>query len=74
MLDQPELAQTPQGKGTIQWGGAYGHNWFFDPVRDLAMVTLTNTAFESMSGAFPRELRDAACEGLSAAQRIEADE
>ena len=69
VLDQPGLAQTPQGEGTIQWGGAYGHNWFFDPVHDLAMVALTNTAFEGMSGAFPRELRDAIYEKLFAAQR-----
>lgn len=64
VLDDPELATTPQGKGTIQWGGVYGHSWFFDPVHDIAVVALTNTAFEGMSGAFPREVRDAVYAGL----------
>ena len=59
VLDDPALAQTPQGKGTIQWGGAYGHSWFFDPVHDIAVVAFTNTAIEGMAGAFPREVRDA---------------
>ncbi len=59
ILTNPELARTPQGKGTIQWGGAYGHSWFYDPVYDIAVVALTNTAIEGMSGAFPQEVRDA---------------
>ncbi|MGP5550827.1 serine hydrolase domain-containing protein [Psychrobacter namhaensis] len=64
VLDQPEIAKTPQGRGTIQWGGAYGHNWFFDPVNDIAVVAMTNTAFEGMSGAFPGEIRDAVYQSL----------
>lgn len=59
VLVDPQLAGTPQGKGTIQWGGAYGHNWFVDPARRLSVVALTNTAVEGMSGAYPREVRDA---------------
>jgi hypothetical protein len=30
-----------------------------DPASRLTVVALTNTAFEGMSGAFPREIRDA---------------
>jgi CubicO group peptidase (beta-lactamase class C family) len=59
VLADPELAGTPQAMGTIQWGGAYGHNWFVDPANRLTVVALTNTAFEGMSGDFPREIRDA---------------
>lgn len=59
VLDDSELAKTPQANGTIQWGGAYGHSWFFDPVNDIAMIALTNTAFEGMSGAFPFDIRNA---------------
>ena len=59
VLDDPAEAQTPQTQGTIQWGGAYGHSWFVDPVRRLTVVALTNTTFEGMSGAFPKEIRDA---------------
>lgn len=59
VLDDPELAHTPQSRGTIQWGGAYGHSWFVDPARKLTVVALTNTAFEGMSGAFPTDVRNA---------------
>lgn len=60
VLDDPALAATPQSKGALQWGGAYGHSWFVDPQARLTVVALTNTAFEGMSGAFTREIRDAA--------------
>ncbi|UGV26706.1 class A beta-lactamase-related serine hydrolase [Rhodopseudomonas boonkerdii] len=59
VLDDPSGTGTPQSRGTIQWGGAYGHSWFVDPSRKLTVVALTNTAFEGMSGAFPSEVRDA---------------
>lgn len=59
VLDDPELAHSPQSKGTMQWGGAYGHSWFIDPVKKLTVVALTNTAFEGMSGAFPTDIRNA---------------
>ena len=59
VLENPAAAGTPQGRGTIQWGGAYGHSWFVDPEAGLSVVALTNTAFEGMSGAFPGEIRDA---------------
>lgn len=59
VLDDPALTGTPQSKGTIQWGGAYGHSWFIDPDRCLTVVALTNTAFEGMSGAFPVDIRNA---------------
>lgn len=60
VLGQPKEAHSPQSQGTLQWGGAYGHYWFFDPVADLAVVQLTNTTFEGMAGAFPRDVRNAA--------------
>ena len=44
--------------GTIQWGGAYGYSWFVDPASGLTVVAPTNTAFEGMSGDFPRQIRD----------------
>ncbi len=53
------LAEGPQNSGTLQWGGAYGHNWFVDREARLTVVALTNTTFEGMAGAFTRELRDA---------------
>jgi CubicO group peptidase (beta-lactamase class C family) len=59
VLDDPALTATPQAKGTIQWGGVYGHTWFVDRANSLTVVILTNTAFEGMSGAFPNDVRDA---------------
>ncbi len=59
VLDDPAVAKTPQGVGTLAWGGVYGHNWFVDPKAGLTVVLLTNTAFEGMNGQVTRELRDA---------------
>lgn len=53
------LAETPQNTGTLQWGGVYGHSWFYDPIAQLSVVALTNTAFEGMSGLYPMQIRDA---------------
>jgi CubicO group peptidase (beta-lactamase class C family) len=59
VLVEPAAAGTPQAPGTLQWGGAYGHNWFMDRAHGLSVVALTNTAFEGMAGAFPVEIRNA---------------
>lgn len=59
VLDDPTGTKTPQAAGTIQWGGAYGHNWFVDPQARLTVVAFTNTAFEGMAGAYTIAVRDA---------------
>lgn len=59
VLVDPGGTGSPQSAGTIQWGGAYGHSWFVDPVRRLTVVALTNTAFAGMAGRFPIAIRDA---------------
>ena len=59
VLDDPAVAKTPQGAGTIAWGGVYGHNWFVDSKSRLTVVIMTNTAFEGMNGAFTTQVRDA---------------
>ncbi|NYF18673.1 CubicO group peptidase (beta-lactamase class C family) [Xanthomonas sp. JAI131] len=59
VLRDPAPTATPEAPGTWRWGGAYGHNWFVDPARQLSVVALTNTLYEGMSGAFVVELRDA---------------
>ncbi|KJF71056.1 serine hydrolase domain-containing protein [Agrobacterium arsenijevicii] len=59
VLVDPAPTGTPQAPGTLQWGGAYGHNWFIDRANGLSVVALTNTAFEGMSGAFPGDVRNA---------------
>jgi CubicO group peptidase (beta-lactamase class C family) len=52
-------AGAPQGRGTWSWGGVYGGSWFVDPVNELSVVILTNTAIEGMIGAFTIAVRDA---------------
>lgn len=59
VLVDPAATGTPQAAGTVQWGGAYGHNWFIDRANGLSVIALTNTAFEGMAGAFPIEIRNA---------------
>ena len=59
VLDDPQAAATPQSKGTLRWGGVYGHRWFVDPAQALSVVALTNTAIEGMAGAFVAQLRNA---------------
>lgn len=59
VLDDSEAAATPQAKGTIKWGGAYGHNWWIDSTNRLTVVALTNTAFEGMWGRYTIDVRDA---------------
>jgi CubicO group peptidase (beta-lactamase class C family) len=56
VLSNPASARTPQARGTIRWGGAYGHSWFVDRANELSVVALTNTAFEGMLGGFPTEI------------------
>jgi CubicO group peptidase (beta-lactamase class C family) len=58
VLVDPQAAGTPQAPGTLQWNGACGHKWFIDPVNELSVVSLTNTAFEGMIGRFPFDVRN----------------
>ncbi len=65
ILIDPKAAQSPQNKGTIGWGGVYGHTWWVDPSAGLTVVILTNTAIEGMSGNFTAELKRAVYDGLN---------
>ena len=59
VLDDPAKAHTPMSRGTLQWGGVYGHHWFYDPVKDVAVVAFTNTTVEGMNGPFTVDVVDA---------------
>jgi CubicO group peptidase (beta-lactamase class C family) len=43
-------------KGTLQWGGVYGHTWWLDPDAGVAVIIFTNTAVEGMSGRLPADI------------------
>lgn len=66
VLLRRELARTHHNNGTLQGGGAYGHDWFVDPGHKLSVVLCTNTAFEGCEGAFPISIRDAVYHALTA--------
>jgi CubicO group peptidase (beta-lactamase class C family) len=59
VLVDSRAADTPQAPGTLQWNGACGHKWFIDPVNELTVVALSNTAFEGMIGRFTVDVRNA---------------
>jgi CubicO group peptidase (beta-lactamase class C family) len=59
VLDDPKAARSPCPAGTVDWGGAWGHNWTVDPVNRLTIVICTNVAFEGCNGPFTEQVRDA---------------
>ncbi|MFE0018655.1 serine hydrolase domain-containing protein [Mesorhizobium sp. NPDC059054] len=60
VLIDPASAQSPLSKGSVSWGGVYGHMWAIDFERSLSVIALTNTAFEGMLGQFPKHIIAAA--------------
>ncbi len=56
----PAASGSPVSPGTWYWGGVWGHHWYVDPVRQIVIVTLTNTSLEGMSGQLPRDIVAAA--------------
>lgn len=51
--DDPAASGSPFSKGTVSWGGLYGHSWFVDPTERLTVVAFTNTAVEGCLGVYP---------------------
>lgn len=58
-IDDPTPTGTPQHTGSFYWGGVFGSSWFVDPKADLAVVAVTNTAFEGLNGQFAEDIRNA---------------
>ncbi|MDF0661167.1 MULTISPECIES: serine hydrolase domain-containing protein [unclassified Rhizobium] len=59
VISDPAEAGVPFPRGTVKWGGVYGHSWFIDPVNGVTVVALTNTTLEGMWGKFTVDLREA---------------
>lgn len=59
MIDDPAAARSPCPVGTLDWGGAWGHNWIIDRTNKLSIAVLTNTAPEGCNGPFREDVRDA---------------
>jgi CubicO group peptidase (beta-lactamase class C family) len=56
VLDDPAAAKSPLSSGTLDWGGAWGHRWLMDGAAGISAVVLSNTAWEGVSGAYPKEI------------------
>lgn len=59
MIDDPKAAKSPCPVGTLDWGGAWGHNWIIDRTNKLSIAVLTNVAPEGCNGPFREDIRDA---------------
>lgn len=51
LLTNPSAAGHRQGRGTWTWCGLYGCHYWVDPVAEVALVALTNTAVAGAWGA-----------------------
>jgi CubicO group peptidase (beta-lactamase class C family) len=56
IIDDPDAAGSPAAKGTINWGGVYGHSWLIDPANGLVVVSMSNTALEGCTGRYPKDI------------------
>jgi CubicO group peptidase (beta-lactamase class C family) len=59
VVENPDPTGAPQSKGTVRWGGVYGHNWFIDPVEGLSVISMTNNAIEGCTGQYPDRIVNA---------------
>ena len=59
VIDDPQAAASPCPVGTLDWGGAWGHNWIIDRTNRLSIAVLTNVAPEGCNGPFREDIRDA---------------
>ena len=59
VIDDPKAAHSPCPVGTVDWGGAWGHNWIVDPINKVTVLVCTNSAPDGCNGPFRDEIRDA---------------
>lgn len=56
VIQDQVLADVPMSRGSVTWGGVYGHNWFIDPVEGISAAIMSNTAVEGCLGSYPRDI------------------
>ena len=59
VIDDAQAAKSPCPVGTLDWGGAWGHNWIIDRTNKLTILVCTNVAPEGCNGPFREDIRDA---------------
>lgn len=65
VIDDPAAAGSPSAKGTVNWGGVYGHSWLVDPANAITIVSMSNTALEGCTGRYPKDVIRAVYDDLS---------
>jgi CubicO group peptidase (beta-lactamase class C family) len=60
VVDDAAAAETPESRGSVNWGGVYGHSWLVDQANGVTMLSMSNTALEGCLGPFPKQVRNAA--------------
>jgi CubicO group peptidase (beta-lactamase class C family) len=56
VLIDPTSTGSQWSNGSVSWGGTYGNWWAIDFTRKRTVVSLTNTAYEGMSGRFAQSV------------------
>jgi CubicO group peptidase (beta-lactamase class C family) len=59
IVDDPVAANSPAARGTLRWGGVYGHDWSVDPASGITILSMTNTPYEGCNGQYRYDIRDA---------------
>jgi len=59
LLVDPAAAGNPCPAGTLDWGGAWGHNWVIDPENRITILVCTNVAPEGCNGPFRDDILNA---------------
>ncbi|MCO6184928.1 serine hydrolase [Rhizobium sp. L1K21] len=59
VIEDEAVSRVKLPKGTVNWGGVYGHSWFIDPVNGISTIIMTNNAVEGCMGAYPGEIMKA---------------
>ncbi|MBA8879171.1 serine hydrolase domain-containing protein [Phyllobacterium myrsinacearum] len=65
VLIDPTSTGSQWSNGSVSWGGTYGNWWAIDFTRKRSVVSLTNTAYEGMSGRFAQSIAAATSMPLS---------
>lgn len=64
-LINPQATGSQWSEGSVAWGGTYGNFWGIDFARKRIVVSMTNTAYEGMSGRFAQDIAAASALPLS---------
>jgi CubicO group peptidase (beta-lactamase class C family) len=56
VLIDPASTGSQLSNGSVSWGGTYGNWWGIDFARKRSVVSMTNTAYEGMSGRFAQSI------------------